>query len=257
MTWWDAHAQILGAWAAAGLTLCMFSFLYEDNPFYKLGEHLYVGVSLGYIVVQVLFLTMIPKWWKPLIASPHHWELLIPAGLGILMLCHFVPKAAWLSRWTMALMMGLSAGTAIPASVASLIFTQVQGTVQPLVLMKGVGGQSVVDTGAGALWGDFSALFVLVGVISVLVYFFFSVEHKGPVKAVSKVGILFLMISFGASYGFTVQGRFALLYDRFVDLKEFGMPGYHYASYILAGILIALLAVLRLRRREGGTPPQA
>ncbi len=250
MTWWDAHAQLLGAWAAAGLTLCMFSFLYEDNPFYKVGEHLYVGVSLGYILVQTLFQTLIPKWWEPLVKAPHDWVLLIPAALGLLMLCHFVPKAAWLSRWPMALMMGYTAGVAIPTTVASQIFEQVQGTVRPLVLMHGVGGKSVPDTTTAGLWGDFSALLILVGVLSVLTYFFFSVEHKGPVKAVSKVGILFLMVSFGASYGFTVQGRFALLYDRFVDLKEFGMPKYHHASYVLAGLLVAVLAVLRLRRRS-------
>ena len=39
---------LLGAWIATGLTLFIFSFLYEDNPLFKLAEHLYVGVSLGF-----------------------------------------------------------------------------------------------------------------------------------------------------------------------------------------------------------------
>ena len=40
--------DILGAWIAVFLTLAIFSFLYKDNAFYKIAEHLFVGVSAGY-----------------------------------------------------------------------------------------------------------------------------------------------------------------------------------------------------------------
>ncbi len=30
--------EIFGAWVAAFLTLAIFSFLYKDNPFYKIAE---------------------------------------------------------------------------------------------------------------------------------------------------------------------------------------------------------------------------
>ena len=36
-------AEIISAWVFVLLTLCIFSFLYKDNPFYKAAEHLYVG----------------------------------------------------------------------------------------------------------------------------------------------------------------------------------------------------------------------
>jgi len=54
----------------------------------------------------------------------------------------------------------------------------------------------------------------MVGVVSVLIYFFFSVEHTGAVGVVSKVGIWFLMVSFGASFGYTIMGRLSLLIGR-------------------------------------------
>ena len=44
------NAQILGAWISIFLTLCTLSFLYDDNPFYKLAEHLFIGTSIGIIV---------------------------------------------------------------------------------------------------------------------------------------------------------------------------------------------------------------
>jgi hypothetical protein len=54
-----------------------------------------------------------------------------------------------------------------------------------------------------------------VGVITVLVYFFFSLEHKGVVGKTARVGVWFLMITFGAAFGFTVMGRITLLVGRF------------------------------------------
>lgn len=41
-------STILGAWVAVFLTIGIFSYLYKDNPFYKMAEHLFVGVSAGY-----------------------------------------------------------------------------------------------------------------------------------------------------------------------------------------------------------------
>ena len=44
-------AEMLSAWVIVLMYLCIFSFLYGDNPFYKAAEHLYVGVSAGYVAV--------------------------------------------------------------------------------------------------------------------------------------------------------------------------------------------------------------
>ena len=43
-------SAILGAWIAAFLTLGIFSYLYKDNPFYKIAENVFVGVSAAYVV---------------------------------------------------------------------------------------------------------------------------------------------------------------------------------------------------------------
>jgi len=78
-----------------------------------------------------------------------------------------------------------------------------------------------------ALMGDFfgapgwgkallavSGPLMIVGVICTLTYFFFSTEHKGFVGGVAKAGIVFLMIGFGASFGYTVMARVSLLIGR-------------------------------------------
>jgi len=56
----------------------------------------------------------------------------------------------------------------------------------------------------------------------VLVYFYFSAEHRGAVGAISRLGIWYLMLGFGAAFGYTVMGRVSLLIGRmnylFIDL---------------------------------------
>jgi hypothetical protein len=47
-----------------------------------------------------------------------------------------------------------------------------------------------------------------------LIYFYFSKEQRGFLGGTAKLGIWFLMISFGASFGFTVMARLSLLIGR-------------------------------------------
>jgi len=48
-------------WTAALLTLMVFSFLWRDNPLYKLAEHIFVGVSAAYWMVVGFWTTLWPN----------------------------------------------------------------------------------------------------------------------------------------------------------------------------------------------------
>ena len=50
--------------------------------------------------------------------------------------------------------------------------------------------------------------------LCVVSYFYFSREHKGVLKVTSRIGIVFIMIGFGAAFGYTVMGRISLLIGR-------------------------------------------
>ena len=56
----------LSVWVGAFLTLCIFSFLYKDNPFYRFAEHLFVGVSAGYFIILNFWTVIVPNLWEPL-----------------------------------------------------------------------------------------------------------------------------------------------------------------------------------------------
>ena len=72
--------DIFGAWIAIFLTMAILSFLYGDNPFYKLAEHLFIGVSIGYIVIVQIKNNLWIKLEHPLSL----WDL-VPAALVAMM----------------------------------------------------------------------------------------------------------------------------------------------------------------------------
>ncbi len=246
-----SYEMILGAWVATGLTLFIFTFLYEDNPLFKLAEHLYVGVSVGYTIVKAydIFVRLV---YEPM-AEHGEWSLLIPVGIGILMLARYIPKLAWLSRYAFAFIVGVGSGLAIPRVVSSYILRQVEDTVRPLVSMMDIGGatftMNILDPTS-----NLNALILLTGVVCVLFYFFFSIEHAGPVRHAARTGILFLMISFGAAFGYTVMARMSLLIGRLTDLIEYSDPRYGRPSLWLLLATIGLLVGWSLRKPSKPTP---
>ncbi|MDH4329495.1 MAG: hypothetical protein OEV77_13305, partial [Nitrospira sp.] len=217
-------ATVLGAWVATGLTLFIFSFLYKDNPLFKLAEHLYVGVSVGYTIVKAYDTVIVHLIVKP-IFEQGEFALLIPVAIGLLMLTRYVPKAAWLSRYAFAFIVGVGSGLAIPRTISSFILKQVEDTVRPVLSLAGGDGVTFSMNLLNPA-SSINVIIILIGVISVLFYFFFSIEHSGPGKIVARTGVMFLMIAFGAAFGYTVMARMSLLIGRLTDLIEFSDASY-------------------------------
>jgi MYXO-CTERM domain-containing protein len=101
---------------------------------------------------------------------------------------------------------------------------------------------------------NLNAIIILIGVGSVLFYFFFSIEHSGPGKLVARTGIIFLMIAFGAAFGYTVMARMSLLIGRLTDLIEFSDASYGRPTLWLGLLTVAALFVLS--RRGASVPSQ-
>ena len=266
-------AEIVSAWFVVLLTLCIFSFLYKDNPFYKAAEHLYVGVSAGYVAVISFWQQVQPNLFGRLWPSRVEvgddsifqsvwytiYEIfnfistgfgvldrsifpeggikgfdeirfiyLIPFILGIFMLLRLVPKLGWLARWAIAYIVGMAAGLRFYGFLNSDILIQIKA--------------SAIDFTSD--WGTIvNALILFIGTLTGLIYFFYSTEHKGVVGRLSRIGIYFLMIKFGASFGFAVMGRISLLIGRINDLKNYSSPEYNYATPVISVLIIICLAI--------------
>jgi hypothetical protein len=239
--------EIFGIWFATAMTLFMLSFLYKDNPFYRFGEHIFVGVTIGYILVINVTQALWDDWILGFGRQDGVGLILahaVPGLLGVLALARIVPKLNWLSRPTFAFVIGYGAGTAIPRAVDAFVLKHTSKTVSPILSgTEGVGFWEILSA--------FSNLLVVVIVLCVLVYFFFSIEHKGPVRVATRLGILFLMVAFGIAYGNTVMGRMSLLYGRFFELKQNSGSDAGFATPILLVLTILGLIVYDVRSRGG------
>ncbi len=203
--------EVVGLWIGGILTLGIFSFIYKDNPFYKFSEALFVGVSAGYWFVVTFWQYFLPKLIDNLVLAytvltvegkiDYHWVYLLGGGLGILMLLRLFPSVGWLSRWSLAFIVGTTAGLQFTRYLESNGIIQVKGTILSLFV-----------------WGDLNStignIVIVVGTFCGLIYFFFSKEHKGAFGGAARVGVWFLMITFGALFGYTVMSRMSLLIGR-------------------------------------------
>ena len=222
-------SRTVGVWVAALLTLCVFSYLYKDNAFYKLAESTIVGVSAGYWIVLSFWEVLVAKVLVKLAPDVARYAFLpdtpadartdylyiVPVILGCLVFCRLIPKIAWLGRWPLAFVVGTTAGLKLILFLNADFIQQVRSTILPFVVLTTDKSKAVFD------WNQSVQNIVLVAsVLSSLTYFYFSVEHKGVVGRISRVGVWVLMMSFGASFALTVMGRITLLTMRFQFLFD-------------------------------------
>ncbi len=312
--------DLLGYWLGIFLTLCILSFLYKDNPFYKFAEHIFIGVSIGYIIIQQYYNTLRPKLVGELGAA--HWLALIPLLLVLLMFVKALSQRfGWVGRYPLAFVVAFYAGLQIngvtsadigkqveramadpvahkvdvntaergklfslglpPAVVNGIIkqraekpFTElgqiadmpdlspanredVTGARGPIV---GLDARASVEPDRVNAFGTFSQILLFLGLIAALIYFYFSVEQKGVIGKVSRFGVWVLMVGFGASFGYTVMGRLALMIGRVQDIRGDAMPSavaaqVHGPWVALASIIIIVGGIVAWELTRKDAPP--
>jgi hypothetical protein len=240
--------SIIGGWLIAFFTLAILSFLYKDNPIYKLAEHIYVGVSAGYLFVLAVVQTIKPNWWDlvaPLFTgAPGGQWIRLGAGIfGVMFLLRLNKKTFWFSNLPLAVMIGTFAALRMTGLANSDLVGQLHGTINCLDYR----GLVLFEWDKASMINN---LLIFGGIICVLSYFFFSLEHRGVLNAAGKTGIYFLMIAFGSSYGYTVMARTAVLIGRVGDLYAYNTSRYAYATTICAIIIIAFLYIFNVIQKR-------
>jgi len=126
--------ELIGNGIAAFLTLCIFSFLYKDNPFYKFAERLVAGVATGYFTMLLFWTNFQDKVWQPIFLNGEY-HYIIPAILGIIMWTRFSKKYSWISRYSIAFYIGIGSGVSITVYLYTYLFKQLQATIATLSLI--------------------------------------------------------------------------------------------------------------------------
>ena len=197
-----------GLWVAALLTLAVLSSLVRDNPVYRMAQYLFVGVSAGYFVVLAWWTVIDPQLVRPLWEScsgAHHaglgtaLGLFVSTALAVLWLSRLSPRTAWLSRWPLALVVGVYVGIRVMGVTQSDMVMQVEASLRSF---------------RGSLGTVLDALLATLGLVTVLLTFTFTRERRGAMAWSARIGSAFLMVALGAGFGAVVMSRVSVLIGR-------------------------------------------
>lgn len=208
----------MGAWLAVILTLFVFSYLLGDNVLYRIAEHLFVGVTIGYVAVLAFHQVLAPRLLLPIAdaAVARNWQQMAPLAVTLLLGLFLFAKPfkvwSWLGNISMAVLLGVGSALAIGGALVGTLLPQIDAAAsidhfvarygQPLGLVSG--------------------LLVLIGASGVLLHFYSNRDQDSPwaqarsrvVSIWGGVGRWFLVVAFGALLATTFTARLSLLVDR-------------------------------------------
>ena len=214
-------------------TIAIFSFLIKENPFFRLFEHIYIGIAAGWGIVQTLKEFVWPKIIMMMFGynidiypdgtQSAPWNrlyllYLLPMAFGLLYYFIFSVRYGWLAKLVIGFTLGMSAGLALKAFFNE-IMPQVTGSFKPLV---------VFTNGSFDIGRSFNNAFFVVTVLCVMNYFFFSFKRSKVSERSSSAGRWLMMVCFGAFFGSTVMARMALLVERLRFLQISWWPAMTY-----------------------------
>ncbi|MDR2337393.1 MAG: hypothetical protein LBE20_01945 [Deltaproteobacteria bacterium] len=209
----------------AGISvLAIYSFLYRENKFYRLFEHLFIGISTAIVTIEPIKTFFWQTTLKPLLgldrlAFPdgtyvadydfNYLLFLIPIFFGSLYYSILVPKYSWLAQITIGFLLGISGGMAFNATMVE-VTPQIIDSFRPLYI--NLPEQSAREN----LINSLNNIFFLIVLFSTSCYFFFTFKRKpnGVVEKISTSGRWLMMGCFGAFFGTTIMARLALLIER-------------------------------------------
>lgn len=217
-TFWKLTVGVIG-------TIGLYSILYKENRFYRLAEHVFLGLAAGWSIVAFWTTTLKSGWWDKIVGSSAegatpavhgHWAYVLLLPIGLMAYFVFNKKHGWISRIPIGIILGLvvgqEAGNFIQAKMP-----QINASMKPIVPNFNEGFTVPATPVPGALYPSqaIGNILFLVTTLTVLSYFLFSFDIKSKfMRNSTTTGRWLMMIGFGAIFGNTVMTRFTLLIDR-------------------------------------------
>lgn len=217
-------ASVVSIWLAALFTIWIYTIAFRDNLFFKFAEHTFVGAAAGHSIVYGV--DNIRRYGlDPFMKGAALY--LVVFLLGILLYTRYHKKYFWISRFPLAIMVGLGIGLSMRATVTAEFIAQIQSTATMKVF-----GVPPMDAFS-------NALFIII-VLAVVYFFVFTFPgmHAGGLGVISKFARYGMMAAFGYSFANTVLSRFNMIFGRLDFLMTSWLP--------LPGAMVALPIVLIL-----------
>lgn len=216
-------SDIIGGVIGFGITLLILSYMFGDNPLFRLAAHLFVGVAAGYVGAVALKAVVVPHLLMPALTGSSLNErllALVPLALAALLIFRFHPAVARWGSLPLAFLVGIGAAVALGGAVRGTLIPQVVGAAPDLT--PSPGAASWVEAMVGAL-------VALAGTVATLAYFHFGARTNAAGQAerpkwilpIAWLGEVFIAATFGAIYAGTLVASIAVLVGRVDTLWSF------------------------------------
>jgi len=179
-------------YVAAILTLMIWSYLHKESILFRFAEYTFIGIASGHLFVMTV-IRLRDSVLVPLV-SKSQYLLVLPVVLGIMLYARYYKQTEWLSRWPLAILVGVGTGLATRGMIDAQFVTQILATVTPKDLVNGT-------------------IIALLTACS-LAFFFFTREQRGLFGKLTRAGRLTMMVAMGASFGTLATTRLTLCVDR-------------------------------------------
>lgn len=204
-------------------TILIFSYLLGDNPFFRLTIHIFIGVSAAYVAIITINNVLIPRLIIPIFNGNQ--------GERLLSILLFIPsifllfKATPLRKagnWSVAILVGIGAAAAVGGAITGTLFPQILGTINSM--------DPSAYTITTSRWDQaINGFIIVLGTVTTLIYFHFGTQEKPGgtnerlpiIENISKIGRIFLAITFGALYAGVFLSSLAALVERLTFVWEF------------------------------------
>ncbi len=224
--------ETIGILLSLTLTLMVFSYIFGDNPLFKLAEHIFVGVSVGYAVLVGWYLVLAPALFR-LTPGAEAYDLLTkfpPALLAFLLIFKVRPNqtktGSALGSIALAFLVGVGAAVAIAGAVQGTLLPQ---TAAVAGINLSPSNPMYADAPVFFLHNEFlSNIVIILGTIGTLFYFTFTYKPQGALAGFragfvdfwAGMGRWIVLITLGALFANTVSARVALLVSRVQFLAD-------------------------------------
>ncbi|MBS7613559.1 hypothetical protein KEJ48_04850 [Candidatus Bathyarchaeota archaeon] len=209
---------------AVFFTLCVYSFVYKESPFWRIAEQTFIGLALGYTTILAIK-NIVEVAWIPISTGKNYW-FIGSIVLGLMLYTRFIKKYAWASRWPMAILIGIGTGVAMRTVIEAQIIKQISATFISLV--------------ADTALKTFNNICIVIMVTTSLFFFTFTGATGKVSGKIRTIGRYTLMLTFGATFGYTVLTRMTLFIGRFSFLWS---PVARYYFITIGVIMIIALAL--------------
>ena len=175
--------EIVMIWFAAGATISVFSYLFKPLPSFDF----YESVTIGGAIANVWLVTIprIARYNNQFLGG--NTLMIIPIILGALMFAVLTKNYKWVTYYPSSVLMGLGFGAVLAEMFRMIIVGNIAGIIDRFSL-------------ATSGWELFNAAVILVAWITSSAYFFYTVEQKGTMRYVTRIGRLFMMAALGAAW---------------------------------------------------------